>query len=67
MNNQEEKILKFIALKDFIFKNDFNYIEDELYEFIFETSLPKNSIFDSFNTEWEDEYKNLTLKELLLK
>ncbi|MCD8883787.1 hypothetical protein RTF36_03780 [Mammaliicoccus sciuri] len=67
MNNQEEKILKFLALKDFIFKNDFNYIEDELYEFIFETTLPKNSIFDSFKAEWEDKYKNLTLKELLLQ
>lgn len=67
MNNQEEKILKFLALKDFIFKNDFNYIEDELYEFIFETTLPKNSIFDSFKEEWEDKYKNLTLKELLLQ
>ncbi|WP_192978336.1 hypothetical protein [Mammaliicoccus vitulinus] len=67
MNINDKKILKFIALKEFVYRNDINYIEDQLYEFIFETQLPESPEFQIFNIEWENDFNNLTLKDLLLK
>lgn len=67
MNENEEKILKFIALKKFVYEYDLNYIEEQLYEFIFETRLPENVDIHRFNLEWEKDFNKSTLKELLLK
>ncbi|MFD7034835.1 hypothetical protein ACFV8V_03795, partial [Mammaliicoccus sciuri] len=67
MNGNEEKILKFIALKKFVYEYDLNYIEEQLYEFIFETRLPENVDIHRFNLEWEKDFNKSTLKELLLK